>query len=247
MIKVIIVDDEISAIKGLEYELSNFSEDVEIIKMFTNSLEALSAINNLKPDCVFLDIEMPYIDGFQLLSKLTYRDFDLIITTAFDNYAIRAFKENAMDYLLKPIDTDDLARAISKIKNNKKKNNLGDDLKKTLETLIPKVNKTKISLPLSGKTIFVNTNDIVYCKSDGNYTEIHFKNKKVEVVSKKLKIIEEVIENELFFRVHNSYLVNIDCIAELVRKDGQYLVLENGVTIPVSRNKKEALLDLLNY
>jgi len=246
MIKAIIIDDELSAIKSLEWEVKNFCKDLEICESFTDPTEAISAINYLKPDCIFLDIEMPEMDGFQLLNSLKYRDFDLIITTAFDNYAIRAFKESAIDYLLKPIDSDDLVKSVAKIKSNKEKNVLGIELKKVLESIVPKNNKSKIALPLSGKTLFVSASDILYCKSDGNYTEIFFKDNKREVLSKKLKTVEEIIHNELFFRVHNSYLVNIDYIKEFIKSDGQYLVLENGTSIPVSRSKKEALLKYLN-
>lgn len=246
MIKAIIIDDELSAIKSLEWEIKNFCSDLEICESFTDPTEAISAINYLKPDCVFLDIEMPEMDGFQLLNNLKYRDFDLIITTAFDNYAIRAFKESAIDYLLKPIDSDDLVKSVAKIKVNKEKNVLGLELKKVLESILPKSNKSRISLPLSGKTIFVNSEDILYCKSDGNYTEIYFKNNTKEVLSKKLKTVEEIINNHTFFRVHNSYLVNIGCIKEFIKSDGQYLILESGDSIPVSRSKKEALLQLLN-
>ena len=246
MIKAIIIDDELSAIKSLEWEIKNFCEHLEVCESFTDPIEAISAINYLKPDCIFLDIEMPEMDGFQLLNSLKYRDFDLIITTAFDNYAIRAFKESAIDYLLKPIDSDDLVKSVAKIKANKEKNVLGLELKKVLESIIPKNNRTRISLPLSGKTIFVSSEDILYCKSDGNYTEIYFKNGDKEVLSKKLKTVEEIINNSTFFRVHNSYVVNIDCIKEFIKSDGQYLILENGATIPVSRSKKETLLQLLN-
>ena len=178
MIKAIIIDDESSAIKSLEWELNNFCEDIEVCESFTDPIEAISAINYLKPDCIFLDIEMPEMDGFQLLNSLKFRDFDLIITTAFDNYAIRAFKESAIDYLLKPIDSDDLIKSVAKIKGNKKDNTLGVELKKALENLVPKVSRSKIALPLSGKTLYVNSEDIMYCKSDGNYTEIYFKNGK---------------------------------------------------------------------
>ncbi len=132
---------------------------------------------------------MPELDGFQLLNSLKYRGFDLIITTAFDNYAIRAFKESAIDYLLKPIDSDDLIKSVARIKTNKEKNSLGWDLKKVLEDIIPKT--TKISLPLAGKTLFVTSDDILYCKSDGNYTEIFFKDSSKEVLSKKLKKVRK--------------------------------------------------------
>lgn len=245
MIQAILIDDEKSAIQSLTWEIENFCKDVKIIDSFTDPLEAISAINYLKPDCVFLDIEMPEMDGFQLLNSLKYRDFDLIITTAFDNYAIKAFKESAIDYLLKPIDSDELKQAVAKIKRNKDHNSLGNELKKVLKDMMPKKGYDKIGLPLVGKTQYVAPNDIFYCKSDGNYCEIYFANGKMEMLTKKLKEIEEIIDHEQFFRVHNSYLVNIHYIKEFVKTEGQYLVLENGTSIPVSRSKKNDLLQLL--
>jgi two-component system LytT family response regulator len=245
MIKAIIVDDELTAIRSLKWEIENFCNGIEVTDSFTSPTEAISAINYIKPDCVFLDIEMPEMDGFQLLERLQFRDFDLIITTAYDSYALKAFKESAIDYLLKPVDTDDLIKSVAKIKANKNKNVLGIELHKIIENINLKSTFNKITLPLSGKTIFVKPNEIVYCKSDGNYTEIYFNTNKKEVLSKKIKDVEVLINNQLFYRVHNSYLVNINHISEFIKSDGQYLVLENGVTIPVSRSKKNALLHLL--
>ncbi|MDO6758899.1 LytTR family DNA-binding domain-containing protein [Tamlana sp. 2_MG-2023] len=245
MIKAIIVDDELNAIKSLQWEIENFCQGIEICDSFTDPIEAISAINYLKPDCVFLDIEMPEMDGFQLLQNLKYRNFDLIITTAFDNYAIKAFKESAIDYLLKPIDSDDLQNAVARIKVNKNKNLLGQELKSVLKNFMS--NNSKIALPLAGKTIFINADDICYCKADGNYCEIYFKDDTSKMLSKKIKEVEELINSIAFFRVHNSYLVNLTHVKEFIKSDGQYLVLENGNSIPVARSKKETLLKRLSH
>jgi two-component system LytT family response regulator len=244
MIKAIIVDDELNAIKNLKWEIENFSSDIDICDSFTNPIEAISAINYLKPDCVFLDIEMPEMDGFQLLKHLTYKDFDLIITTAYDNYAIKAFKEHAIDYLLKPIDSDELTETLSRVKKHKKLNSLGEEVKKILDDLTTTKKPKRLELPLLGKTIYVDMEDILYCKSDGNYTDIHMIDNQKETLSKKLKDIESKTTNN-FFRVHNSYLVNINFIKEFVKSDGHYLVLKDGSNIPVSRSKKNELQQLL--
>jgi two-component system, LytTR family, response regulator len=219
MIKAVIIDDEYNAIKNLKWEIEIFSDDVEVCDTFTNPIEAISAINYLKPNCVFLDIEMPEMDGFQLLSQLTFRDFDLIITTAYDNYAIKAFKEHAIDYLLKPIDSDDLKETISRVRKNHKKNSLGDEVKKIIEAFTPNEQPKRLALPLIGKTVYVNMEDILFCKSNGNYTEIHLINKKKEMLSKNLKDVE-LKTNNSFVRVHNSYLVNINYIKEFVKMKG---------------------------
>ncbi len=246
MIRAVIVDDEINAIKSLKWEIENFCSDIEVQSSFTDPSEAVSAINNLKPDCVFLDIEMPEMDGFQLLKNLKYRDFDLIITTAFDTYAIKAFKENAIDYLLKPVDPDDLVKSLARIANNKDKNVLGFELKKILNSIIPTNAEAKVSFPLFGKTIFVKPSDIIYCKADGNYSNIYLNGDKKEMISKKLKEIEEMIGNDRFYRVHNSYLVNLKYIKEYIKNDGHYLVLDDGTSIPVARSRKDTLLNLIH-
>ena len=246
MIKAIIVDDELTAIRSLKWEVEKFCGDIEIIESFTNPIEAISAINYLKPDCIFLDIEMPEMDGFQLLSKLEHKNFSLIFTTAFDNYAIRAFKANAIDYLLKPVDTDDLLAAVSKVKTDKEKSTSGIDIEKILQSILPKKGPKKVPLDFSGKTVFVNSEDIMYCKANGNYSELHFEEQKKETLSKKLKEVEALIQNDNFFRVHKSYLVNVNFIKEFVRNNGNYLVLENEITIPVARLKKNALMHFLS-
>lgn len=245
MIKAVIVDDELNAIKNLKWEIENFSSNIDVCDTFTNPIEAISAINYLKPDCVFLDIEMPEMDGFQLLSHLTFRDFDLIITTAYDNYAIKAFKEHALDYLLKPIDSEDLTKTIDRVVKNKKANTLGEEVKKILKSINTESYSKRLAIPQLGKTIYIEFDDIVFCKSDGNYTEINLVNNQKETCSKKIKDVEEQL-NDNFFRVHNSYLVNIIYIKEFVKSEGLYLVLKDGNTIPVSRSKKNKLIQTLN-
>lgn len=245
MIRAIIIDDEFNAVKNLKWEIESFCSDIEICDTFTNPLEAISGINYLKPDCVFLDIEMPEMDGFQLLERLTFRDFDLIITSAYDNYAIKAFKEHAVDYLLKPIDSEDLLKAINRVRQNQQGNTLGNQLKNIIKSYIPEKKFARLAMPLLGKTIFVDFKDIIYCKSEGSYTEIHFNEDNMELLSKKLKEIEAQTDDS-FFRVHNSYLVNLYYVKEYVKNDGPYLVLSNGVSVPVSRAKKNELLQILN-
>lgn len=243
MIKAILIDDEQDAIESLTWEINKFCKDIEIVDSFTNPEDAISAINYLKPDCVFLDIEMPQMDGFQLLSQLKFRDFDLVITTAYDNYAIQAFKESAIDYLLKPIDSDDLIKVTEKILKNKSKNNLGIELKSAIDKIYQdnKVSINKIALPLIGRTIFVKLEEIYYCKSDGNYTTVYLKDNEKYLLSKKIKDVEAIINSKQIIRVHQSYLVNIDYIKEYVKIDGYYLILENKTNIPVSKANRKYL------
>lgn len=243
MIKAIIVDDEYNAIKNLKWEIERFCKDVKVLDTFTNPLDAISAINYLKPDCVFLDIEMPEMDGFEMLNTLKYRSFDFIITSAYDNYAIKAFRQHAIDYLLKPVDSDDLIDAIDRIKVNKQKNILGSELKDLFKEWREEGEK-RLALPMAGKTLYVDRDDILYCKSDGNYTEVFFVNGNKEVLSKRLKDLEDMLDHG-FFRVHNSYLTKLSAIKEFVNQDGQYLILNDGTNVPVSRSKKSELLKIL--
>ncbi len=243
MIRAILIDDEQDAIESLAWEIKMFCKDINIIDSFTNPEEAISAINYLKPDCVFLDIEMPKMDGFQLLSHLTYRDFDLIITTAYDSYALKAFKENAIDYLLKPIDNDDLLKVAQKIKNNKLNKQLGLSLNNFIQPLEKK--SKKIAIHSSGKIIFLNIADVYYCKSDGNYTTLFLVNGEKYLYSKKIKDVHEFFNSDEIIRVHQSYLVNINYIKEYVKSEGYYLILDKNITIPVSKSNRAYILEAM--
>lgn len=241
MIRAVIVDDESGAIKSLAWDIRNFCPEVEICDTFSDPKEAISGINYIKPDCVFLDIEMPEMDGFQLLQQLHFRDFELIFTTAYDTYAYQAYKEKAIDYLLKPIDSDDLQKTMSRVLQIKSENQLGEKIKSIWKNLSSGYEFEKLALALQGKTIFIERNEVVYCKSDGNYTHVYLRDGSHHFVSKKIKEIEETLHSEQFFRTHHSYLVNLQYIKAYVKTDGHQLVLISGEQIPVSRQKKEEL------
>lgn len=245
MIRAVIVDDEVSAVKSLQWEIEAFCPWIEVCASYLTPLEAVKGINLIKPDCVFLDIEMPQMDGFQLLHSLEFRNFELIFTTAYDSYALQAFRENAVDYLLKPIDSDDLQVAAEKVLDRKKNNQLGDQLRNIMRDIRKQRSSKKIPLSFTDKTIYVEIEDIIYCKSDGNYTEVYMTEGKREVLSKKIKEVEALINSPSFFRAHHSYLVNLGYVSEFIKSDGQYLILKDGSTVPVSRSKKGNLLQLL--
>lgn len=238
MIKIVLIDDEPKAIKSLEWEITNFCKDVEVMATFTKPKEAISYLQHHDPDCVFLDVEMPEMDGFQLLNHFKKRNFCVVFVTAYNQYAIKAIKENAMDYLLKPIDSDDLILTIEKLKADKKNGRTYDALEERLRSHTNK----RIAIPIEGKLIFINTENIIYCESDGNYCRIHLAEKKPLFISKKLKEIEAILPCDDFFRVHNSYVINLKRVSEYLKTDG-YVVLDNQKEIPVSRNKKSAFLD----
>lgn len=245
MIRAVIVDDEVSAVKSLQWEINAFCPWIEVCDTYLTPLDAIKGIDNIKPDCVFLDIEMPQMDGFQLLHNLNFRNFELIFTTAYDNYALQAFRENAVDYLLKPIDSDDLQIAAERVLDRKRNNRLGEQLRNIMQDIQRQQTFKKIPFSFIDKTIYVSSKDIIYCKSDGNYTEIFMIDGKKEVLSKKVKEVEALINDPSFYRVHHSYLINLDWVKEFVKSDGQYLILNDGSNIPVSRSKKAHLLKLL--
>lgn len=245
MIRAIVVDDEPAAINSLTWELHKFADTIKIIDTFTSANGALSGINYLKPDCVFLDIEMPEMNGFELLQKLEYRDFAIIITTAYNQYAIKAIKESALDYLLKPVDGDDIKDIISKLERLNPFNNFQKQFQKTLDTLSNARPKQMIQFPVNGKILFIKIDDIIYCESDGNYTKIFLESAKNIYVSKKLKDIEQMLPKSKFFRTHNSFIVHILKIVEFIRGES-HVALTNGKKVPVSRAKKDGFLSRMN-
>lgn len=244
MIKAVIIDDEPKAIQSLVWELSNFNDELEVIATFTEPEKAIQYLETSKIDCLFLDIEMPTMDGFQFLEKLDDKDFAIIITTAYNEYAITALKNEAIDYLLKPIDTDDLKETISKIKKHITRGFSVDRFEDILLKFNNKLNHKKITINTDGKLVFLEPRDIFYVESDGNYSTLYLSDKKKIVVTKKLKEINELLPKDHFFRIHNSYIINLHKIKEFLKSDG-YVVLESNAKIPVSRQRKSEFLEKL--
>lgn len=245
MLKAIIVDDEAKAIQSLSWELSNFSQEIEIIQTFTNPEQGLEYIKNNSIDCLFLDIQMPTMDGFQFLETVKKRDFAVVITTAYDEYGIKALKNNAQDYLLKPVDSDDLAKTIEKIKSfHLEKTNVDstEKFEEILRSFNEKLSSKKITISADGKIIFLNYSELIFVESDGNYSSIYLVDGKKIVVTKKLKEVNDLLPQDHFFRIHNSYIINLEKIKEFYKTDG-YVVLEGNHKIPVSRQRKTEFLD----
>lgn len=244
MLKAVIVDDEPKAIQGLSWELTNFSDEVEIIKTFSIPEDALKYLENNTPDCLFLDIQMPTMDGFQFLEQLNQNEIAVIITTAYDEYAIKALKNEAVDYLLKPIDSDDLQETIVKIKKFKSRIVNSDNIENILINFTATKNKKKITINTDGKLVFLNIEDIVLVESDGNYSTIFLTDGKKVLVTKKLKEINNLLPEGDFFRIHNSFVVNLSKIKEFLKTEG-YVVMETNQKIPVARQRKSDFLEKL--
>ncbi len=244
MIKAIIVDDEQLSIDTLQWELKTHCSNVNVIFSTNNPKSAIDVIDTMKPDVLFLDVEMPELDGFQLLNSLEFRDFDLIFTTAYDNYAIKALKMNAIDYLLKPIEKEDLLSSIKKVMLNKENKSLGDNLKTYIQDSLQHIDhkSVKIALPMEKKIVLVDQKEIMYCESNGSYTNVFMENNTSHIVSKNLKQLMLQLDQNRFIRIHQSFIINIDSIGEYHRGDGGEIVLKNGKNLPVSRNKKQELL-----
>ena len=242
MINAVIVDDEPKAIQSLTWELSNFSGDINVLATFTKPEEALAFLKTNTPDCLFLDIQMPTMDGFQFLSKLTHRDFAVIITTAYDEYAIKALKHEAIDYLLKPIDSDDLRDSLEKIEKFQSTVINSNRFEKLLKEFNESQHNKKITINTDGKLIFLNTDDIMFVESDGNYSTIFLSNNQKVLVTKKLKEINSILPDNWFFRIHNSYIINLSKIKEYFKTEG-YVVMESQHKIPVARQRKSDFLE----
>jgi len=244
MLEAVIVDDEIKALQSLSWELTNFSDEIKVDASFTDPFEALTYLEKNTPDCLFLDIEMPTMDGFQFIQKLTNKNFPVVITTAYNQYAIKALKNEAIDYLLKPIDTDDLKETIVKIRKHNAKNYTAERLEKILLNFNSQAKHKKITFNTDGKLVFLDSDEILYAESDGNYSTIFLADGHKIVLTKKLKEVNELLPNDSFFRIHNSYIINLNKIKEFLKTDG-YVVLESNHKIPVSRQKKSDFLDML--
>ncbi|WP_394747795.1 LytR/AlgR family response regulator transcription factor [Spongiimicrobium salis] len=244
MLKAVIVDDEIKALQSLSWELTNFSDEINVVASYTNPFEALDYLEKNSPDCLFLDIEMPAMDGFQFIQKIKKKDFPVVITTAYNQYAIKALKNEAIDYLLKPIDTDDLEETIEKVKRFNAKNFTAEKLEQILLNFNANSIQKKITINTDGKLLFLENNEILYAESDGNYSTIYLSDGQKIVLTKKLKEVEKLLPQDSFFRIHNSFIINLNKIKEFLKTDG-YVVLQSNDKIPVSRQKKSDFLDLL--
>ncbi len=244
-LRAIIVDDELDSIATLKWELEEFSDEIEVIHSFQNPQDAIEIIKENSPDVLFLDIQMPKMNGFELMKKVKGYFKHVIFITAFDEFAIKAFEVSAIDYILKPVEPEILKKCIDKLKNYYSQ----DTIEQQFELLLDKLNKKKsidkIALPTLHGLEFIRPSQILYCKSDSNYTYVFMKTKNKIVVSKTLKEIEKSLVYQNFFRVHNSYLVNLNFIEKYYRGKSAYIVMEGGEQIPVSRNKKSDFLEHL--
>ncbi len=245
MIKTIIVDDEQDGRESLEQALIEYCPEIDIISTCSSPEEALEAINNHNPDLVFLDVQMPHMSGFDVLKQLAPIDFQVIFVTSYDRYAIKAIKFSALDFLLKPLDVDELVGAVQKAKNQIAAGSSMHRYQSVLNNIQYTSGKIeKLAIPTFEGIDFYNTNDIIYCSAEGNYTTLHMVLMKKEVVSKNLKDFDNLLSNSGFCRVHKSYLVNMQHARKYIKGDGGYVILTDDHHVDISRRRKDAFLSM---
>ncbi|GAB4286230.1 MAG: LytTR family DNA-binding domain-containing protein [Marinilabiliales bacterium] len=239
MLKAIIIDDEIKAVKSIEMMLKVNCPDVEIIATATSADEAIDNITKLKPDVLFLDIEMPEINGFELLEKIPDRNFEVVFINAYNHYAIKAIKYSAFDYILKPVDIDEIVSAVKKIKERKDKNqNIQgrfDLLFENLKKNIPR----KIALPVSDGIEYINIDSIIRLEADRSYTSFFLTDKRRIVVSRSMSEYTPVLTDNFFYRPHRSHIINLNYIKKHIKHGGGSILMIDGSQIPISRHKKQ--------
>ncbi|PCI04907.1 MAG: DNA-binding response regulator [Flavobacteriaceae bacterium] len=243
MLRILLVDDENDALEALEWKLNHYIDDVDI-STCNSPIKAIGLIEETKPDVVFLDIQMPEMDGFTMIEKLRFKNFNLIFTTAHDEFALKAIKVSAIDYLLKPVDKDELIEAIAKVRSSQTDLKLENKLQLLLNNINGSTND-KINISADGKVYLLEQDDVVMLKSDKSYTTIFLKSEQQIVVSKTLKEVERKFQFSQFYRVHNSYLINLNHVKEYLKGLGGELIMSNGLTASISRNKKAELFKKL--
>lgn len=231
MVRVAILDDESKSIRSLVYELEQFSGRVEIVAQFTQVEEALNELGKVQIDCLFLDIEMPGMDGFRFLGKLASKTFEIVFVTAYSEYAIQAIRERAFDYLLKPVDGEDLDRVLTKLESQKPN---GSTHSKS----------GKVILNTDQELHLIDPDEIIYCQSEGSYSWVIAESGNKILVSKNLKHLEQILPEQQFYRIHHSYLVNVRRI-NLLDKSHSSVILDSGVSLPLSRLRKKEFLEVL--
>jgi two-component system, LytTR family, response regulator len=242
MITAIIIDDEAKGRLALREKLSAYCPQIKLLAEAANGQEAIMLIQHHKPKLIFLDIEMPRMNGFEMLNELPEKKFHIIFTTAYDQYAIKAIKYAAFDYLLKPIDIEELKTAIEKIdseENNQTKKQV-ELLQQNLQH--PKKQLNKLAIPTLEGLLFFDITDIIHLEANSNYTNIYFTNKTKITASKTLKEFEELLPGDIFFRTHHSHLINLNYIKRYIKGDGGQIELQNGTYVDVARRKKDEFL-----
>lgn len=243
MIKTVLIDDEIDGIKVLERLLETFCPEISVVGKADGVEPGLMMIQLAKPDLVFLDIEMIHGNAFDLLNQLKAIDFQVVFVTAFDSYALKAFKYNAVDYLVKPVKIDDLITAVKKVRQKIDSNAVMGQMKEIMAGVEAiHLSQQKMAIPTLTGLIFVAAKDILRFEAKGSYTAIHFDNGNEILATKQIKEYENVLPDAVFCRIHKSHIINICKIREYQKGKGGRLVMEDGTSIEVSSRRREEFL-----
>jgi two-component system LytT family response regulator len=246
MLKTVLIDDDESNISSLSEKLGKHCPQIEIIARCDNAQDGIKAIDGLQPDVVFLDIEMPIMNGFVMLQQLTYKNFELIFVTAYDHYAIKAIRYSALDYLVKPVEIEELKAAVLKANTNRKNRSADSQVNFLLEHL-KKKQPRRITIPTAEGLQFINLEDIVYLEANNNYTYIYLSTQKKFLVSRTLKDFEDILPAESFLRIHHSNIINKSFVERYIRGDGGQVAMRNGIVLDVSKRKKSEFLQAIGY
>ena len=235
VIRAMMVDDEMDSLRLLQVMLENYCPHIQVIGSYTNPSEAIMAIKQEQPDLLFLDVEMPEMNGFELIETIKPQLPSIVFITAYNQYAIRAFRSSALDYLLKPISKNDLVEAMAKVQKPTAMLHAQIDL---FQEQLNQTKPTRLAIPAAGGTVFIDMKDIAYVEASKNYSKIMMIEKRSFTVIRSMKEIEDVLNNDIFLRIHRQYIVNLNYIKEMNRTESTIL-LQNGISLPVSRQQKE--------
>jgi two-component system LytT family response regulator len=249
-LKAIIIDDEFNARENLKILLQDHCPELEILGSAESAQQARILIASTEPDLIFLDIAMPNEDGFSLLNSFEKRTFSVVFTTAYNEYALKAFKADAVDYIEKPIAIDELKKAVSKVHNYHNEDTI-NNATVNFDQLSKKINENKtaekISIPTKDGYIIINNKDIVNLEASDNYTMIHLSDGSRHLSSKNIKIYEENLDESVFFRSHKSHIINVEYhLKEFSRSEGNVAIMTNGKYIPISRRKMSFFMNRIN-
>jgi two-component system LytT family response regulator len=245
MINALVIDDEQHCIDALVTDLAKNCSNVNVLSTCSSSKEGIMAIKRYKPQLVFLDVEMPWMNGFEMLEILPEINFSIIFTTAFDKFAAKAFRISAIDYLLKPVDAADLVAAVRKVEEKIYTDAGVNNIQNLLNNIRKPVPQQKIALPSTDGYEFEQVSSILYCSAEGAYTRVVLKDKTPMLISRTLGDIEEMLPSEIFLRIHHSTIVNLTVITHYSRTDGGYVVITTNEKLMVSKARKDALLQQL--
>jgi two-component system, LytTR family, response regulator len=248
MLTAIIIDDEASSRNSLRQKLGHYCGGILIIGECENGEEGIKSIEEKKPDIIFLDVEMPRMNGFTMLQQLANKNFEVIFITAFEHYAIKAIKVSALDYLVKPVEIEDLKNAVEKATQKRKLSSGNERLELLLQNLMTDKNELhRIAIPSMDGLQFVETGHIIYLEANSNYTCFYLVNNSKITVAKTLKDFEELLPASVFMRIHHSYIINKNLVKKYIKGEGGQVVMSNDVVLDVSRRKKEEFMKAMGH